>query len=410
MSIEIANMKKETRVMKSPVDFRFGWSGISLSLAAAIAWAGCAKEKPAAVEAATPDPTVSGETVTFVTNAPQLDAVTAEPARARTKAITHATGCLLWDGDKTVGVFTPVAGRVVSLGADLGAVVSAGTPLAVLDSPDFAQALATARTDAAALAAADKTFTRAKALLAHGGAAAKDVEAAEAAYVAALAERDRSKSVLVNYGGSYESTNSIYTLRSPIAGTLVDKNINPGQELRADLMLANAPNLFAPEFTVSDPAKLWLQVDVAESDLPLLKEGEALEVTTHAYPGKVFSGVLEKIGHTMDPNTRTVKVRGLVENPDLLLKAQMYVLVDVVQDAAQQGKLVVETSSKAIFTKGDDSYLFVETSPGVFQRRLVKVGSEQDSRIPIFDGVRPDEKVVVEGALLLQALVEPASD
>jgi len=72
--------------------------------------------------------------------------------------------------------------------------------------------------------------------------------------------------------------------------------------------------------------------------------------------------------------------------------------------------LGVQTSSKALFTRGDDSYLFVETAPGVFQRKLVKVGTEQDSKIPIFEGVNPGQKVVTEGALLLQALVEPASD
>ncbi len=137
--------------------------------------------------------------------------------------------------------------------------------MAEIDSPDFAQALANARTAVGNLAAADKAYSRSKELLAHGAAAAKDVEAAEAAYVAARAERDRAEAVLANYGGSDKSTNAVYILRSPIAGVLVDKNINPGQELRADLMLANAPTLFAPSFIVSDPTKLWLQLDVAES-------------------------------------------------------------------------------------------------------------------------------------------------
>jgi len=379
-----------------------------LCLTAALALAGCSQQKPNEGEN-TPEPTVSGETVTFITNAPQLGSITVTPARARTMAVTHVTGRLYWDGDKTVGVFTPVAGRVTELPADLGQKVSAGTPLAEIDSPDFAQALASARTAVAAYAAADKTYNRSTNLLAHGGAATKDVEAAEAAYVAALAERDRSEAVLANYGGRDTSSNSTYTLRSPIAGTLVDKNINPGQEVRADLMLANAPNLFAPQFTVSDPAKLWLQVDVAESDLASLQTGERLEVTTRAFPGRVFAGVLDKIGDTLDPTTRTVKVRGTINNPDHLLKAEMYVLVDVVQDAARAGALGVEVSSKALFMKGDDSFVFVETSPGMFQRKQVKVGVEQDDKIPIYEGVSPDEKVVTEGALLLQALVEPAS-
>jgi cobalt-zinc-cadmium efflux system membrane fusion protein len=379
-----------------------------LGLAVVLALTGCNQEKPATVDE-TPNYTVTGETVSFAKNAPQLAFITAEPAQARTLAVTHVTGRLYWDGDKTVGVFTPVAGRVVSLAADLGQKVAAGGALATIDSPDFAQALANARTAVAALAAADKAYSRSQELLAHGASAAKDVEAAEAAYVAALAERDRSESVLANYGGSDTSSNSIYTLRSPVAGTLVDKNINPGQELRADLMLANAPNLFAPSFTVSEPSKLWLQIDVAEPDLPLLQAGERLQVTTRAFPGRVFDGVLDNIGDTMDPATRTVKVRGVVDNPDLLLKAEMYVLVDVVQDAARAGALGVQAASKALFMKGDISYVFVETSPGTFQRQAVKVGVEQDSQIPIYDGVRPGQRVVTEGALLLQSLVEPAS-
>jgi cobalt-zinc-cadmium efflux system membrane fusion protein len=379
-----------------------------LGLAAALAVAGCGHEKPENVEA-TPEPTVSGETVTFATNAPQLASITAEPAHARTMAVRHVTGRLYWDGDTTVGVFTPVAGRVVALPADLGQVVAAGAPLAELDSPDFAQALASARTAVAAYAVADKAYARSKELLGHGGAAVKDVEAAEAACVAALAERDRSEAVLANYGGNAHGTNSIYTLRSPVAGTLVDKNINLGQELRADLMLANAPNLFAPLFTVSDPAKLWLQVDVADSDLASLQAGERLGVTTRAFPGKVFDGVLDKIGDTLDPSTRTVKVRGIINNPDKLLKAEMYVLVDVVQDAARAGSLGVEVSSKALFMKGDASFVFVETAPGTFQRKQVKVGIEQDDLIPIFAGVGAGDKVVTEGALLLESLVDPAS-
>jgi cobalt-zinc-cadmium efflux system membrane fusion protein len=369
---------------------------------------GCAK-KAAVVDAPRPDPEVKGDTIRFATNAPELASVTAEAAQARTLAVTHVTGRLYWNGDTTVGVFSPVAGRVTALRADLGQTVAAGAPLAEIDSPDFAQALANARTAVANLAAADKAFTRNKELLAHGAAAAKDVEAAEAAYVAALAERDRAEQVLANYGGSDQSTNSIYTLRSPIAGMLVDKNISPGQELRADLMLANAPNLFAPSFTVSDPAKLWLQVDVAESDLPLLQSGERLRVSTRAFPDRVFDGVLDRIAATMDPATRTVKVRGVVNNPDQLLKAEMYVLVDVVQDAARAGALGVEVPSKSLFMKGDVSYVFVETAPGAFERREVKVGVEKDSKIPIYEGVSPGQRVVTEGALLLQALVEPAS-
>jgi cobalt-zinc-cadmium efflux system membrane fusion protein len=379
-----------------------------LILLALAGWLGCSKEKTATF-ARPPDPRVDGAKVVFLTNAPQLASIAVQDAQARTMAVTHVTGRLYWNEDTTVRVFTPVAGRVTAIRADLGQPISVGTPLAEIDSPDFAQALANARTAVGNLAAADKAYTRSKELLEHGAAAVKDVEAAQAAYLAAWAERDRSEAVLANYGGSDKSTNSVYILRSPMAGVLVDKNINPGQELRADLMLANAPNLFAPSFVVSDPTKLWLQLDVAESDLPSLQPGERLQISSRAFPGKVFDGELDRIGETMDPSTRTIKVRGVVNNPDKMLKAEMYVLVDVVEGSAQAGRLGVEVPSKALFMKGDDSFVFLEDSPGTFERKQVKVGIEKDNKVPIYEGISPGQKVVTEGALLLQALVEPSS-
>jgi cobalt-zinc-cadmium efflux system membrane fusion protein len=381
---------------------------IWVSLLALAGLLGCIKEKPPTFEPP-PDPKVDGEKVVFLTNAPQLASIAVETAQIRTTAVAHVTGRLCWDEKTTVGVFTPVAGRVTDIRVDLGQPISVGTPLAEIDSPDFAQALANARTAVGNLAAADKALSRSKDLLAHGAAAVKDVEAAQAAYVAALAERDRAQAVLANYGGTDKSTNAVYILRSPIAGVLVDRNINPGQELRADLMLANAPNLFAPSFVVSDPTRLWLQLDVAESDLSNLHSGQHLDVYSRAFPGKVFDGVVDLIGDTMDPSTRTVKVRGVVNNPDNLLKSEMYVLVDVVEASDQTGKLGVEVPSTALFMKGDDSFVFLEDAPGTFERKQVKVGIEQDDKVPIFEGINPGQKVVTEGALLLQALVEPSS-
>jgi membrane fusion protein, heavy metal efflux system len=371
---------------------------------------GCSKEKAAPV-AELPAPTVNSDkgTVTFATNAPELASITVQTAQPRMLAVTHVTGRLYWNDDVTVRVFTPVAGRVIAIRADLGQVLTNGSPLAEIDSPDFGQAWANARTAVGNLAAAEKAYTRSRELLQHGAAAQKDVETAQAAYVAAQAERDRAEAVLANYGGSDKSTNAVYILRSPIAGSLVDKNINLGQELRADLMLANAPSLFAPNFVVSDPTKLWLQLDVAESDMTTLQKGQRLQISSDALPGKVFDGVVDNIGDTMDPATRTIKVRGVVNNPDKLLKAEMYVTVEVVRNTDQSAQMGVEVSSKALFMKGSDSYLFVEESPGSFQRKQVKAGIEQDNKVPVLEGVSAGEKVVTEGALLLQALLEPAS-
>lgn len=382
-------------------------------------------------------PKVDNDVVIFQPLAPQLTALAVEPVAPRNLAVTHATGRLYWNDEKTVRIFTPVTGRVTAVLADLGARISDGTALAEVDSPDYATALANARTAVGNLMAADRAFTRTKALLAHGAFAQKDLDAAEAAYVAALAERDRAAGVLANYGGRERinselqraesddrpeasaagyggaitptNVHSQFVLRSRLAGELVERNINPGQEIRPDMMLGSFQPVTSPLFVVSDPTQLWVQVDVSESDLPALEAGLALRITCKAFPGKVFDGVIEKIGQSMDPFTRTVKVRGVVNNPDRLLRAEMYVIVDVVRSLAQTPTAGVNVPARALFMKNGDSYVFVEESTGRFKRVKVNVGVEKDDIVPVFQGLNPGQKVVTEGALLLQSVLEPTS-
>jgi hypothetical protein len=95
-----------------------------------------------------------------------------------------------------------------------------------------------------------------------------------------------------------------------------------------------------------------------------------------------------------------------VRNPDKLLRAEMYVTVDVVEDAARLGQAGVEIPSKAIFMKGEQAYLFIERSSGQYQRQRVKLGIEQDGKVPVLEGVSGGQMVVTEGVLLLQALIE----
>jgi cobalt-zinc-cadmium efflux system membrane fusion protein len=374
---------------------------------AAVLLAGCHKADQPAPES--PAPKVEGSTVVFPADAPAQNSLNVETAQPQKIAITHLTGRLYWDDDVTVRVFTPVAGRVAALRADLGQRLEAGAALADIDSPDFGQAQADARTAEGNLRAAEKAYNRAKELLAHGAAAQKDVENAESAYGAAVAARDSSHAKLSLYGGGETATNEIYVLRSPMAGVVVERNINPGQEVRADQMLANAPNLFAPLFVVTDPTKLWLQLDVAESDLSEAAPGQRLRIYSRAYPNETFDGVVDNIGAAMDPVTRTVRVRGFVNNTNLLLKAEMYVLVDALAGPSSAARPAVEIPATAVFQRDNQSYLFVERSPGQYQRQLVKTGPEQDGKIPVLEGIQAGEKVVTDGCLLLEALLEAAN-
>jgi cobalt-zinc-cadmium efflux system membrane fusion protein len=353
-----------------------------------------------------PAPRVDGDKVNFAADSPQLASLTIETAQPRKLSITNVTGRLYWDDDLTVRVFTPVAGRVTSIPGELGKPIKAGAPLAEIDSPDFGQAQADARTADGNLRLADKALARTKELFDHGAAAQKDVESAEAADIAAVAERDRAQAKLALYGGSAPGGEEVYVLRSPVAGVVVEKNINPGQEVRSDQMLANAPNLFAPLFVVSDPTRLWLQLDVAESDLQSLQPSQQLQVYSQAFPGRAFSGEVEAIGDSLDPATRTVQVRGYVSNPDKLLKAEMYVRADVLVNTAETTRAAVEIPARSVFMRDNKYYVFVEQSPGQYVRQPVTVGAEQDGRVPIIDGVKAGQRVVTYGCLLLESLVE----
>lgn len=144
-----------------------------------------------------------------------------ETAEPRKGAITHLTGRLYWNESATVRVFAPIFGRVCSIRTDLGEPITTGLPLAKIDSPDFGQALADARTSAGNLAAAAKALDRAKKLLEAGAAPQKDVEAAEAAWIAARVEHDRAEARLANYGGTDSSSNSVYVLRAPRAIVII---------------------------------------------------------------------------------------------------------------------------------------------------------------------------------------------
>jgi cobalt-zinc-cadmium efflux system membrane fusion protein len=378
---------------------------LGLGLTIVIAASGC-KQEQKTVE--TPAPKVEGEKVILPEDAPQKTSLSVETAEPRKLVVTHLTGRLIWDDDATVRIYSPVAGRVNAILANLGQSVSTEAPLAKIDSPDFGQALADARKAASDLLLAERTLNRLRELYEHQAAAKKDVENAEATQASAASEKDRAMARLALYGGNEKSGDQLYELRSPLAGVVVDKNINPGQEVRADQMLANATQLFAPLFVVTDPTKLWVQLDVSELDIAAIKPGQALRIYSRAYPDKVFEGALENVGDSLDPATRTVKVRGVVNNADKLLKAEMYVTVDVVVNANDIAGQHVEIPAKAVFMKDNQQYLFIEESPGQYERKLVKTGGDNEGKTLILDGIEAGQKVVTEGCLLLEALIESA--
>ena len=198
----------------------------------------------------------------------------------------------------------------------------------------------------------------------------------------------------------------MFSLRSPVAGTLVERNVAPGQEVRPDQMLASEASVLQPLFVVTDPSRLWVWLDVPEVNLADLRTGQAIALRSNAYPGRSFEGHVDFTAAALDPATRTARVRGSVPNPEGLLKAEMYVSADVVAGDRPVG---VEVPAKAVFLDGEARYVFVEAAPGRFQRRQVEVGVESAGHVAVTDGLAVGQRVVTDGSLLLEQILDSHS-
>jgi cobalt-zinc-cadmium efflux system membrane fusion protein len=356
--------------------------------------AGCRAERHAADP---PGPRVEGERIVYPEGAVELASLSTTAAEAAPAGTMHTTGRLAWDEDRTARVFPPVAGRVGKLLADLEQHVGRGSPLAAIESPDFGQAQAEANRAATDLAVAERTLARVRELYEHRVAPKKDLEAAEADRDRVRVERERTAArlaLLGGRGGGGGRVDQHFMLRSPIAGVVVERAINPGLEVRTDAQ--------TPLYVISDPSRLWVYLDVVEQDLASMRPGLPLAVRCNAYPQRVFGGRVAVVGDTLDAATRTVKARGILDNPNHLLKAEMYVEVEVTDP---ERRPALQVPSAAVVAEGKQRYVFVEEARGRFARRAVTAGAEHGGKTQILAGLAPAQRVVVDGSLLLESLL-----
>jgi membrane fusion protein, heavy metal efflux system len=177
----------------------------------------------------------------------------------------------------------------------------------------------------------------------------------------------------------------------------VERNLNPGQELRPD-----QPG--SPLFVITDPTHLWVTIDAGEADLSSVKLGMEIVIVSNQFPDDAFAGELTQIADFVDPTTRTLKLRGTVPNPNRALKGEMYVQARI---RIPRGEYPM-VSAKAVYLSGVRSYAFVRTGPETFTRHTVKVGREIDGRVPVFSGLKEGQEAVVSGNLLLDQILANA--
>ena len=332
-------------------------------------------------------------TVRFAPEAPELSSLKVISVSAQALPLSEPISArIAYDESVTTRITSPVLGRVLALHAEIGDAVTRGTVLAEIDSPDLASAEADWRKARADQVRKKLALDRAHTLLDAGVLARKDAESAEADFQQAEAETRRASLRLKNLNADGKQDGR-FTLKAPLAGIVVDRQINPGAEVRPEL-----PN---PLFVITDFSRLWVIVDVPERDAAELRLGQAVTLETDAYPGRLFPAKIDRIALALDPATRRIQVRCAVRNADHRLKPEMFAKAAFLAgDGSEQAIALPNTS---LFTEGMYTYVFIERQPGWFERRRVTVRVKGRDNSFIDAGVRTGERVVTEGAFLLNA-------
>lgn len=341
--------------------------------------------------AAPPPARKSSDTVRFEANAPQLSYLQIKAVVAYPEPLVEALNArITYDDNHTARVYSPVAGRVLKIKVEAGQAVKKGDTLLQLDAPDFAAAAADDSKARADLSHKQQAYERAKQLYEAKGLAQRDVEAAEADLHQAEAEALRAKARLNNLSGN--SGDGQFSLRAPLSGIISERQVSAGSEVR--------PDAATPLFVITDPQHLWVLIDLPERQLGKVKVGQPVFIEVDAYPDDIFYGRVTVVGETLDPLTRRIQVRCYVNNPQHKLKPEMY--ARVTPDVDNEARLP-RIPNSALFTQGVASYVFVELSPGVLQRRKVELALQDHEYAYVKQGLNAQDRIVTSGALLLNS-------
>ena len=313
-------------------------------------------------------------------------------------------GRVTFDDALVSHIYSPVNGRVIRIDAALGQRMKKGDSLAVIDSPDLGIASSDVGKAQADLLAAEHEYDRQKELYAGHAASQRDYESAEDSFRKAKAELDRAlqKARLFRTGSTALVTQG-FALTAPIEGEVIARTVSPGIEVQGLYGGGNAVELF----TVGELDRVWIVADVYEQDLARVKVGSKVHVKVVAYPDKLFEGQVDWVAGTLDPQTRTVKVRCTFQNLDRLLKPEMYATVSISVDE----KKALALPRTAVVRMGDSTVIFVEkgkTPDGrfVFERHPVTVDEGEGGQwMPITHGLEKGTRVATTGTVLLSQSV-----
>jgi len=299
-------------------------------------------------------------------------------------------------------VTTLIRGRVVKVHVDVGQDVKKGALLAMLHSVDLGMAEGDYLKAAARLHEAELAHVRAKELYENKAVSLAELLRREAAMRTAQAEARETKNRLELLGVAQEEIERLdwehtiradVPLRAPFDGRVIMRNITRGEVVETHQKF----------FTVANLNDVWVVGNVPEKDVRFIRKDQKVDVVLAAYPHAIFSGTITYIGDTLDPATRTMRLRVTAPNPDRLLKPEMFAVIRVYAASSPDD---LSVPIEAVQNGPAGTIVFVQRGPGEFEARTVKLGDEQGDLVQVSSGVRAGELVVTKGSFALKSELE----
>jgi len=366
-----------------------------LVLAAIVSVAGCSSQSEENAPATT---SIASDVTLTSAQRQHLQIETVAPTTFRRSIDT--TGVVDFDNDQATSVLAPFSGPVSRLMASLGERVSKGQELATVSSPDFAAAFAAYRKALVTAATARHLADLEKDLLQHQGVSEREEEQAQTDADNAEADRAAALQALLALNVDAQTVKDIQanrlvarmegTIRSPIAGIVVEKLITPGQLVEAGT---------TPCFTVADLSRVWVQARIFGPDVAAVRNGDTADVESDI-DATHLQGTVTNVSALVDPDTRSVIARVTVANAAQALKKQMYVRV-LIHSHHEEGGLLIPVSA---ILRDDENlpFVYLAQSDGRFARRHVTLGYRDGDRYEILSGLKSGEQVVVAGGIFVR--------
>ena len=340
--------------------------------------------------------------------------LTIQPVTERAFRAEHVTeGKIAVDEDRSTPVFSPYAGRVTKLLARPGDSVTQGQPLFVIEAADTVQAqndFITAMTGLnkarSALDLAQLQHKRAKDLFEGKAVPLKDFQQAEATLIQAqndlrstetALEAARNKLRILGLTDDAISAfqekgriNPETTIFAPIAGTVVQRKIGPGQYVNSGAS--------DPVFVIGDLSTVWLTAFVRETEASTVVVGQELTFNLLALPGRTLTGRINYVAAAIDPATRRLMVRATVDNASGQLKPEMFATVTLYAPDDQPS---VGVPKQALIYEGDQVRVWVAHEDKSIELRQIKTGLTNGDLVEVHGNLRPGEQIVTKGSLFI---------